>query len=218
MDTISPTPEDRGFNIAVNRAVNRSPAPSYEHRPPPPLPPLPEWDRPNTVPHANNLAKQTTISQDKEELNDLANNDIIFESFFEELDRVKNMGALLDEMRTANEMLAKKTLAREPELIQLRQSVLDQQKELRELEEEFHEKLKAQKDALRRFSPTVLLSKLKSEVQLSDELSEQMANSFLEGGLENDLFLKHFREVRKVFHLRNAKVERVNSQPGILGP
>ncbi|CAG8458084.1 92_t:CDS:2 [Ambispora gerdemannii] len=204
MDTLSPTTqEDRGFNLAVNRLP-----PSYEHRPPPPLPPLPEWDRQSTISHANNLAKQSIIAEEFPILLEKRHGS----------DRVKNMGALIDEMRTANEMLAKKTLAREPELIQLRQSVLDHERMLRELNEEFHEKLKVQKDALRRFSPTILLSKLKSEVQLSDELSEQMANSFLEGGLENDLFLKHFREVRKVFHLRNAKVERVNSQPGILGP
>jgi hypothetical protein len=62
------------------------------------------------------------------------------------------------------------------------------------------------------------LSKLKSETHQSDELSEQIAKSFLDGELEVDHFLKHFREVRKVYHLRNAKVERVSTQPGILGP
>ena len=45
-----------------------------------------------------------------------------------------------------------------------------------------------------------------------------MAKSFLDGELETDQFLKHFREVRKVYHLRNAKVERVSIQPGILDP
>ena len=62
------------------------------------------------------------------------------------------------------------------------------------------------------------MSKLKSETQQSDELSEQMAKSFLDRELEVDHFLKHFREVRKVYHLRNAKVERVSAQPEILGP
>ena len=61
------------------------------------------------------------------------------------------------------------------------------------------------------------MSKLKSGTQQSDELSEQMAKSFLDEELGVDHFLKHVREVRKVYHLRNAKVERVSKQPGILG-
>jgi hypothetical protein len=61
------------------------------------------------------------------------------------------------------------------------------------------------------------LTKLKSEVQQSEELSEQIANSFLDGEIEYDHFIKQFKEVRKVYHLRNAKVERIALNPSILG-
>ncbi|KAG9305436.1 hypothetical protein G9A89_021154 [Geosiphon pyriformis] len=212
MDTLSPaTQEERNF------------IPSYENRPPPPLPPLP--DRTLSALLVNNPAKQaviadqfpTLLEKSKEELNDLAHNDVLFESFFEELDRVKNMRALRDEMRMANETLAKKTLAREQEIIRFRQSIQEQERAFKILHEEFYEKLKVQQNVLHRFSPDLLLSKLKSDTQLSDEVSEQMATSFLEGESENDLFLKHFREVRKVYHLRNAKLERVSREPGIFG-
>lgn len=37
------------------------------------------------------------------------------------------------------------------------------------------------------------------------------------GELEGDQFLKHFKEIRKVYHVRNAKVERVSKKPEILG-
>ncbi|KAF0475942.1 williams-beuren syndrome critical region [Gigaspora margarita] len=108
------------------------------------------------------------------------------------------------------------TLSQENELNQLRQHVQEQENALIELNSTIQEKLKLQQNALQRFSPSVLLTKLKSGVQQSDELSEQMASSFLSGELETDQFIKHFREIRKVFHLRNAKVEIVKNKPGIL--
>ncbi|CAG8771793.1 2080_t:CDS:2, partial [Racocetra fulgida] len=86
------------------------------------------------------------------------------------------------------------------ELNQLRQSVQEQENSLLNLNSTLQEKLKLQQNAL----------------QQSDELSEQMATSFLSGELETDQFIKHFREIRKVFHLRNAKVEIVKNKPGIL--
>jgi len=176
--------------------------------------------------YANNLTeKQIVISQElpillsksKEELEDLLSNDVIFDSFMESVEQVRNMKNLQDEMRMGNENLATKILSQEEELIQSRNSADEQEKGLKELYSTFEEKLKVQQETLRRFSPSILLTKLKSETQQSDELSEQMAKSFLDGELEVDHFLKHFREVRKVYHLRNAKVERVSTQPGILG-
>ncbi|CAG8436470.1 931_t:CDS:2 [Rhizophagus irregularis] len=115
------------------------------------------------------------------------------------------------------DLLNRKILSQEEELIKLRNSVDGQEKGLKEIYSNFEEKLKVQQEVLKRFSPSILITKLKSETQQSDDLSEQMAKSFLDGELEVDDFLKHFREVRKVYHLRNAKVERVSKQPGILG-
>lgn len=43
----------------------------------------------------------------------------------------------------------------------------------------------------------------------SDELSESVAQSFLDGNLDNESFVKQFREFRKVYHLRESKLERV---------
>ncbi|RIA84465.1 hypothetical protein C1645_879903, partial [Glomus cerebriforme] len=176
--------------------------------------------------YANNLTeKQVVISQEhpillnksKEELEDLLNNDVVFDSFMESVEQVRNMKNLQDEMRMGNETMARKILSREQELIQLRNKVDEQEEGLKKLYSTFEEKLKVQQETLKRFSPSILITKLKSETQQSDELSEQMAKSFLDKELEVDHFLKHFREVRKVYHLRNAKVERVSKQPGILG-
>lgn len=41
-----------------------------------------------------------------------------------------------------------------------------------------------------------------------DDLSESVAQSFLDGSLDHDTFVKQFRDLRKVYHLRASKVER----------
>ncbi len=48
------------------------------------------------------------IINSKEELEDLLNNDVVFDSFFESVEQVKNMKTLQDEMRMGNEVLASK--------------------------------------------------------------------------------------------------------------
>jgi hypothetical protein len=38
-------------------------------------------------------------------------------------------------------------------------------------------------------------------------MTEQCASSFLEGKLNEEEFIKAFKESRKLYHLRNAKLE-----------
>ncbi|RHZ85445.1 hypothetical protein Glove_65g68 [Diversispora epigaea] len=183
---------------------------------PPPLPPLPK---------SSLTPKQITISEEhsvlltksKEELEDLLNNDIVFESFLETVEPLRGMNALQNEVMLNNKLHAEKTLSQEQELIQLQQKVESKEKEFKELYSTLQEKNQIQQESLQRFSPSVLLTKLKSEVHQSDELSEQMAASFLLDKLECDQFLKHYKEIRKVYHMRNAKAERASKKPEILG-
>ncbi|CAG8600751.1 16232_t:CDS:2 [Acaulospora colombiana] len=166
------------------------------------------------------------LTKSKEELEDLLNNGVIYESFLMEVEQVRAMTTLKNDMMINNEtsasadynllLCSKNTLLQEQELIQLRKTVEEKENELKELYNTLQEKIAMQQNILQRFSPSVLLTKLKSSVQQSDELSEQIASSFLSGELECDQFLKQFKEVRKVYHLRNAKVEKANNQPEIL--
>lgn len=45
----------------------------------------------------------------------------------------------------------------------------------------------------------------------SEELSESVAQLFLEGKLDQDGFIKQYRELRKVYHLREMKNERIGT-------
>ncbi|CAJ0870484.1 13428_t:CDS:2 [Entrophospora sp. SA101] len=118
-----------------------------------------------------------TTGNFKQELEDLLNNEVVFDSFLETVEQIQE------------------------DLNQLYKKVQDEENELKELYDAYKEKIKTQQEVLQ------------LEVQQSDELSEQIANSFLDGEIEYDHFVKHFREVRKVYHLRNAKVERIALNP-----
>lgn len=59
-----------------------------------------------------------------------------------------------------------------------------------------------------KFSPTAIISQLAKLAHHSDLQSESIAEAFLSGSKTPEDFLKEFREERKLYHLRNAKVER----------
>jgi hypothetical protein len=60
-----------------------------------------------------------------------------------------------------------------------------------------------------RFRPETLQSKLRSAASESEELSESVAQSFLEGKLDQEGFIRQYRDLRKVYHLRTMKHERM---------
>ncbi|CAJ0839707.1 10483_t:CDS:2, partial [Entrophospora sp. SA101] len=89
-----------------------------------------------------------TTGNFKQELEDLLNNEVVFDSFLETVEQIQE------------------------DLNQLYKKVQDEENELKELYDAYKEKIKTQQEVLQ------------LEVQQSDELSEQIANSFLDGEIE----------------------------------
>ncbi|KAJ8658356.1 hypothetical protein O0I10_006041 [Lichtheimia ornata] len=179
----------------------------YGHRPPPPIPS--NTSAPSATPLALSMAEYTSIvSRSMDELEELLSNDVAFELFFNSLERVQNMKTVQEELRNGNVNLANKNLTQESSLQQLRDQVKELDGEYRQLRAQFEEKEKQQNDAFNRFSPATMMTRLKASIHESDELSESVAQSFLDGNLDHDGFVKQFRELRKVYHIRASKLER----------
>ncbi|KAI9363643.1 hypothetical protein BD770DRAFT_380082 [Pilaira anomala] len=182
----------------AKKNANEQQTEGYNSRPPPPIPaniPInPEYNAIANLSH--------------EEMEELLHNETAFEIFFESLDRVKNLKTFQEELRSGNEILAHKNLSREDQLLKLRSEVegLESQFKLEKIE--FEKKEKLQNEAFHRFSASTVLTRLKASAYESDELSESVAQSFLDGNLDNESFVKQFREFRKVYHLRESKLER----------
>ncbi|CAO3664936.1 unnamed protein product [Rhizopus stolonifer] len=170
----------------------------YGYRPPPPIPAA----TPSNPEHA------TVLKLSQEEVEELLNNETAFDLFFQNTERIKNLKAFQEELRNGNEMLAHKNLSREEQLTNLRAEVASLDEKYKADKLEFDAKEKLQQEAFNRFSSSTVLTRLKASVYESEELSESVAQSFLDGNLNNESFVKQFREFRKVYHLRASKLEK----------
>ncbi|KAG0749061.1 hypothetical protein G6F57_005658 [Rhizopus arrhizus] len=182
----------------VKKAVNETARTEegYGYRPPPP------------IPAASNPEHAAVVKLSQEEVEELLYNETAFDLYFQNMERVKNLKAFQEELRNGNEILAHKNLSREDQLTKLRGEItyLDEKYKADKLE--FDAKEKLQQEAFNRFSSATVLTRLKASVYESDELSESVAQSFLDGNLNNESFVKQFREFRKVYHLRASKLEK----------
>jgi len=59
------------------------------------------------------------------------------------------------------------------------------------------------------------MSKLRAALMESEELSDHTAENFLNGKIACEDFLKQYREVRKVAHIRGARIEQAGQNPSI---
>ncbi|KAI9244569.1 hypothetical protein BDA99DRAFT_528972 [Phascolomyces articulosus] len=174
---------------------------SYGHRPPPPVPAAQPSSALTTAEYASIANKSA------EELEQLLTDDVAFELFFNSFERIRSMKTVQEELRIGNENLAQKNIGNEENILKLRSETKQLDEEYRKLRSEFDEKERQQHEAFNRFSSSTVLTRLKASVYESDELSESVGQSFLDGNLDHDSFVKQFRELRKVYHLRASKLE-----------
>jgi ESCRT-I complex subunit VPS37 len=65
--------------------------------------------------------------------------------------------------------------------------------------------------SLQRFDASQQMSRLRAGTTQHDDLSESIATSFCDGGLDEDTFVRQYMEVRKVYHQRAMQVEKWNA-------
>ncbi|KAK5823011.1 hypothetical protein F5H01DRAFT_362707 [Linnemannia elongata] len=161
--------------------------------------------------YSSTLAPEARIIMEltPEKVEELLESQIAFDHFFDHLDIVINSRTLKREWWLGNDNVSRRNLALEAEMLELQKSTAEGHKVSNELQKSLEEKLQQQQDALWRFRPETLQSKLRSAASESEELSESIAQSFLEGKLDQEGFIRQYRDLRKVYHLRTMKHERM---------
>jgi len=71
----------------------------------------------------------------------------------------------------------------------------------------FDDKFQRQHQIMQKYSPENLVRQLDGAAQEVEQQSDAIADSFLEGTISHQEFLKSYTEKRKLFHLRSAKKE-----------
>jgi len=71
----------------------------------------------------------------------------------------------------------------------------------------FEQKAQRQQDVMKRFSTPALIEQLTEAAAQAEAASDDIANKFLSGQMDQKDFLRDFAEKRKLYHLRAAKKE-----------
>ncbi|KAG0232513.1 Vacuolar protein sorting-associated protein 37A [Actinomortierella wolfii] len=197
----------------------------YSHKPPPPIPArtnshsLYRGASGTSISSHGNAGYAATQTPEakiilgltQDQVTELLESPIAFEHFFDNLEMVVNSKVLKREWWTGNDNVARRTLAMEAELKDLQERTKKGYEEATRLQQQLEEKLQQQQDALWRFKPETMHSKLRSAMAESEELSDSVSQSYMDGRLDPDSFIRQFRELRKVYHMRGMKSERLLS-------
>lgn len=146
---------------------------------------------------------------DREELDRLLTDDIEFQAFCHGLDVVKTLIQMTASVVDENAKLARRNLEKEEQLKELYQKAKYLQEQLRKKVEEFRLLEQKQDKLCNPVDSRKLIKDLtKAKKEAFDE-SEQLADDWIEnqGGAQVDEFLSKFLGIRKLHHVRAAKLE-----------
>jgi len=214
-------------NLSTSAYPNPSMIPSQSNPPPnQDYPPQPNYSQSNysqpNFPPQPNIPSQSALpvsrpsvpatfpeldSKGVNELTLLLNDETEFAKFFENLPSVITSKKLREDLKSSNQELAQKILAKEAEVEKLRQEVAGKNDSIKEKRSTFELKLQRQQEVVKKFSTPALIDKLSEKAQEADEASEALAKQFHSGGMDHKEFIKTYMETRKLYHLRSAKRE-----------
>ena len=175
-------------------------------------------DWPNIPPQFEELD-----SFSRERLEELMQNELEFRAFTNQLDIIQQYNAIQQQQLTKNVLVAKSNLQYENEIQQLHENIIKLQTELQSKVKAFQE-LEQQQDKILQPPPVSNivreLTKAKKEAYAqSEQIAEQwlrqqqQSSSNDENGNSIPTFIEAFATVRKLQHVRAAKLELVQRQP-----
>lgn len=149
-----------------------------------------------------------------EELEELQNDDDVFDDFFMTLDQVKNMLAVEKELRQGNATIAERNISKKDALSTSKQRVRDLQEEQFALRKGLDEKMRMHAELMSKYHPSTLLTLLRQSINQADGAAEEIATKFLDrdSQVDTEMFLKKYRDIRKLVHLRTSKLEIVSER------
>ncbi|CAJ1965427.1 unnamed protein product [Cylindrotheca closterium] len=165
---------------------------------PPPDVPLPAI--PQTFP--------TVDTMERDELDSKMGEDFAFQAYVQALPVYEELQTIRSGKAEEVKKLAEENLSKESELKELHQSVAAKQKELHEKITAFEVLEKQQNDLCQPPDKKITLKKLNKAKKEAFEKAEEYAEEWIQDGAASvDDFVKEFVELRKVHHLRGAKME-----------
>lgn len=138
----------------------------------------------------------------------LMEDEAFFDAVSNTLPSALSAHAQLEQMLSANLALAQRNESLRPALDSLRAETAALFTRANELKGQFTGLESAQIDSYKRFAPTVQINRLKAATSSSLNLLESLTRTFLEGGMEEDVFSTQYVELSRVYHKRLLMLEK----------
>ncbi|XP_053557753.1 vacuolar protein sorting-associated protein 37B [Bombina bombina] len=148
---------------------------------------------------------QMTLHQ----LNELLEDEAKLGQMVQEMDEAQNVQLNKEMTLAGNRSLAEENLLYQPKLENLKAKLTQKYQELQSLMESHQLKTtKLDKQSINASLET-LLALLQAEGAKIEEETENMAENFLDGGIQLDSFIDEYLSKRKLAHLRRVKIEKL---------
>jgi len=155
---------------------------------------------------ARDFPEVSTLS--KEDMLALLEDDSYFDAYFQTIPEALAFHQALERRLQAIVALAEKNDRLRPQLEDLRHRAASLFTESNDLKNRWSYLESAQVETSKRFTPAQQLNRLRAATSGQESLSESLASSFLDGTMDEDDFVRQYREVRKVFHRRQIMKEK----------
>ena len=137
----------------------------------------------------------------------------MMDAVFESLEAVRAMRQVRADLREGNAQLARGNLEQEAAFNQRRAELVALEGELQARRGLYQEKTREREAIARRFTPQALAGELAKSAGEIDRQSEELAGQFMQQEIDWKAFSKQYLELRKLYHIRQAKREALLQQP-----
>ncbi|KAI0234873.1 Vacuolar protein sorting-associated protein 37A [Lamellibrachia satsuma] len=144
-----------------------------------------------------------------QELRELSEDEDRQTDIVRQLPEIMQLMATRADLCGGNEELARENLSKKPIFEERKKGVLEKFDVLNDLRLQFDEHSQRQDVLREQFSESNLIDILRVAALEADEESEVIADSFLDGKLQLNDFIKKFLETKTLAHLRRAKAEKM---------
>jgi len=143
------------------------------------------------------------------QLQELLDDEMRFEDFFNQLPQVRVPSELRDKMYDELEALAKSNLGQKAELEELKASVQQLRQELASNKTVYQALYNRQQQVLQKFNVGNLVATLSTGINRTNEESERLISNFPSEPSEQNKLLEDYVRLRALYHLRAGKQERL---------
>lgn len=165
------------------------------------------------MPAIDNQEIQKTIQKIQElsndEMSELLRDDLALHQYVKDMEVITNLQEDRTILMQKNEELARENASKEPELDDLKGQLKEAFEAYQDVYNTFQGQARKQEELSHMYDIGAISTNLRISVLQSEEESEKIADEFLQGDLNLDVFMNKFMEKRKECHLRRAKEERL---------